>query len=70
MNDGRHSEIMVMEWKHMDAKLNSDKTIKFIQEIIQGMAGGKAAHQADTLKFGLYAALRQNGPTKCPFAQL
>jgi hypothetical protein len=61
---------MVMGWEHLDAKLETEKTIELIQEIIQGMTEGNAIHQADGLKFGLYNALRQGGATNYPFARL
>ena len=41
-----------------------------MREIIQRMAEGDVAHQADGLKFGLYNALRQRGMGDYPFARL
>ena len=57
-----------MGWKHLDqlkAEVNEP-----IREIIQGMAGGHAAHRADALKFGLYDALRRKGSANRSFARL
>ena len=58
-----------MGWKHLDAQLKEEVN-EPIREIIQGMAGGHAAHQADALKFGLYGALRQKGSANRSFAWL
>jgi len=66
----QYSEIMVMGWKHLDAQLKAKNVNTPIRETIQGMAGGRAAHQADALKFGLYGALRQKGPANRSFARL
>lgn len=70
LNDFRHSEIVVMGWEYMDAQLETEKINESIREIIQGMAGGHAVHQADALKFGLYRARQQNGAANCSFARL
>ena len=58
-----------MGWKYLNAKLKTKDIDESIRGIIQGMAGGDSAHQADALKFGLYGALRQEA-TGHPFAQL
>jgi len=47
----------------VDAKLETEKTTKLIQEIIQSMMERNAIHQADGLKLGLRDALRQDGAT-------
>ena len=59
-----------MGWKYLDALPETERINGSIQEIIQGMAGGHAAHKTDALKFGLYDALRQKGSTNLTFAQL
>jgi hypothetical protein len=61
---------MVAGWKHLDAQLEAENVNKPVREIIQGMAGGDAVHQADALKFGLYGALRQKGSANRSFARL
>ena len=61
---------MIMGWKHLNTQLKAESVKKPIREVIQGMAGGHAAHQADALKFGLYGALREKGPTNTAFALL
>jgi len=66
----QYSEIMVIGWKHLDTQLKTENGEKPIQEVIQGMAGGHAAHQADALKFGLYGALRKKGLVNRSFARL
>jgi len=57
-------------WKYLDARLKEEDVNKPIREIIQGMAEGHAAHQADALKFGLYGALRRKGSDDRSFARL
>lgn len=69
-NNSRHSEIMVMGWEHLDAQLETKEINESIREIIHGMAGGQAAHQADALKFGLYSVLQQKGTPIRAFARL
>lgn len=59
-----------MGWKHLDAKLGTEKIGESIRGVIHGMAGGDGIHQADALKFGLYGALRREGVTNHPFARL
>ena len=59
-----------MGWKHLDTQLKAEDVNKPVREIIQGMAGGHATHQADALKFGLYGALRQQVPANRSFARL
>ena len=66
----RYSEVMVMGWKYLDAQLKEENVNKPVQEIIQGMAGGHAGHQADALKFGLYGALRRKGSADRSSARL
>lgn len=71
-NDGRQSEVIAMGWKYLDAQVRKETVDESIRGVIRGMAEGDAAHQADALKFGLYAALRarQGWGTKYPFALL
>ena len=59
-----------MGWKHLNAELETEKIDESIRGIIQGMAGGNAAHQADALRVGLYGAFQRKGATNHPFAQL
>jgi hypothetical protein len=69
-DDFRHSEITVMGWERLDAKLGVERINESIRVIVQGMAGGHAKHQTDALKFGLYDVLRQKGSAKHSFARL
>jgi len=69
-NNSRQSEIIAMGWKHLDAKLKTEEMDSSIREIIQGMAGGRAIHQTDALKFGLYGVLRRKGSANHSFARL
>ena len=59
----RHSEIMVMGWKHLGDELKTERTSSSVLELIKGMAEGHAAHRTDALKFGLYTALRLKDPS-------
>jgi hypothetical protein len=66
----RHPEIMEMGWKHLGAKLKTDRTKASVLELINSMNDGNAAHRANSLKFGLYNALRQKDPAKSTLALL
>ena len=59
-----------MGWKHLGAELKTEIATSSVQGLIKGMADGGAAHQADALRFGLYAALRLKGPNVSHLALL
>jgi hypothetical protein len=65
-----HDKIMEIGWNHLGKELRTEKTTASILELIKDMRGGKATHQADTLKFGLYHTLRQKGPAENTLARL
>ena len=68
--NNRHPDIMATEWKHLSAKLKTERTMASTLEHIKGMEGGGAVHRADSLKLGLYNALRQRGPDRSALAML
>ena len=59
-----------MGWKYSNAELKAEKVNGSIREVVQGMAGGNAPHQADALKFGLYNVLRREGSTNRSLTRL
>jgi len=59
----QHSEVMAMGWKHLGADMKTETTMTSTLELIKGMAEGGTAHRADALRFGMYNALRQKGPS-------
>jgi hypothetical protein len=61
---------MEMGWKHLGVKLKTDRTKASVLELINSMNDGNAAYRANSLKFGLYNALRQKDPAKSTLALL
>ena len=59
-----------MGWKHLGTQPKVENVHKPVREIIQGMAGGRVAHRANALKFGLYDALRQKKPANLSLVRL
>lgn len=68
--NNRHPGIMAIGWKHLRAKLKTERTTTSVLELVIGMKKGDAAHRANALKFGLYEVLRQKDPAEGTLALL